>query len=62
MGPARRQRKKLEELSDSNSETGALVHSEFDANKDDDLADYLQANTSFLMAMESTNAFTDAQS
>ena len=62
MGPARRHRKKLEELSDSNSETGALVHSEFDVNKDDDLADYLQANTSFLMAMESTNAFTDAQS
>lgn len=60
MGPARRGRKKLEELSDSDSQTGALVHSEFDGDKDDDLADYLQANTSFLMAMESTSAFTDA--
>ena len=58
-GPARRKRgsKPPEALSDSDSQHGACMLSEFE-DQDGDLAEYLQANTSFLMAMQSTKAFT----
>ena len=57
IGPAKRRAKRLEDLSDSDSQHGTCAASEFE-DKDDDLADYLQANTSFIMAMQTTNAFT----
>lgn len=57
IGPAKRRAKHPEHASDSDSQHGTCAASEFE-DKDDDLADYLQANTSFIMAMQTTNAFT----
>ena len=57
IGPAKRRAKRPEDLSDSDSQHGTCVVSEFE-DKDDDLSEYLQSNTSFLMAMQTTNAFT----
>eukprot|EP00435_Cladocopium_sp_Y103_P028818 s1822_g7.t1 len=57
IGPAKRRAKRPEDLSNSDSQHGTCVVSEFE-DKDDDLVDYLQANTTFIMAMQTTNAFT----
>ena len=58
VGPAKRKKAaKAKELSDSDTEHGACLQSEFEE-KDEDLWQFLQSNTSFLMAMHSTNAFT----
>lgn len=63
MGPARaRSRKKggkkpVNPDASSDSASEFILPSEFEEN-DDDLAHYLQSNTSFLMNMNATGAFT----
>ena len=60
MGPAKARRKTTKSTTIDSSSDDHIIPSEFEQN-DEDLVEYLKSNTSFLLNMHATGAFTATQ-